>query len=419
MKNLFKQFRILPFVLMAIFMFNGCSNDDSKEDTGLIIPSNSDALSRVLVIPNAVAIDSPELPTSSDATYAPIVSNNMDTNISYSSGSQIILPIDVSSPTGINIKGVYVQVEGASTYFDVSIDSSTSNGTFAIPIYLPDVVGTGDFVLILKFYDHNGNISLEVSVNVNVTQPSICNTTKASGGQGLTSILFELADEPGTIKIDYETYTVKDKIDVFQNGVWLGGTGPQTDRATLRRALNCNVATTELGYVGQSGSFVFIYNPELGQEIEVVVSGCENGGTAWQYTFSCPYNGGNTNIGTGQFTLNGITYNTGCFVDTDCHTEDYCENNVECVILPTGNGNDNLVFYNVPKASSGTFQINDFDWSDVCDLSGVCYINSSNHFTQSGTLTKTGTKSFTFSCVVYVVSNPSQTYTVTGSASYE
>ena len=90
------------------------------------------------------------------------------------------------------------------------------------------------------------------------------------------------------MKIQYDTYQVPDKIDVFQNGVWLGGTGPATTRSSLRRALSCGSATAAKGYIGATGTFTFLYDPAKGNSVEVVVSGCEDGGTLWQYTISCP-----------------------------------------------------------------------------------------------------------------------------------
>lgn len=279
---------ILPicFTALLLLFLSSCSKDEGS-DAASVLPSDANAIAKILVIPNATLVNSPDLPTSSPIAEAPTVTN-IDTNISYSSGSNIVLPADLYSPLKTNIKGVYVQVKGADTYYNVAINSNINNGLISLPIGLPSAVGAGNLVLILKFYDNNGKVSSIIEINVTVTIADNCGKTKVSGGQGLTSNLFKLPDTSGKIKISYETYTVKDKIDVFQNGVWIGGTGSFTERATLRRALNCSVATEALGYVGKKSEFLFDYNPALGKEIEVVVSGCELGGTKWEYEFSCP-----------------------------------------------------------------------------------------------------------------------------------
>ena len=249
-----------------------------------VSPSNPNSISSILVFPGATIVDSIALPTSS-VTGAPVISN-FDKNVSYAAGSKIIIPLDVSASTAIT--GVYVQVKGASTYFDIPINTSTSVGTVSFPFDLSSLVGEGTFIIILKFYDANKNTSASCEVSITVTKPANCGITRVSGGQGLTSNLFKVPNIAGKIKIGYETFTVKDKIDVFQSGNWIAGTGPVTDRNTLRKALNCTEATEIKGYVGKKSEFLFDYNPVFGTDIEVVVSGCEDGGTKWEYTFSCP-----------------------------------------------------------------------------------------------------------------------------------
>lgn len=288
-----KTITSLLFLTLSLMFIISCSKDENTEDnshlSSVVLPSNANGVAKILIIPNAEVVNSPNIPDSSPAGQAPTI-NNIDTNISYSSGSNIIIPADVNSPSQTNIKGAYIQVKGADSFFNVIIDSNTSNGLISLPISLPSTVGTGDLILLLKFYDNNGKISSVQEIKVNISNADSCGKTKVSGGHGLTSNLFKLSDTPGKIKISYDTYTVKDKIDVFQNGLWIGGTGSYTERATLRKALKCSVATEALGYVGKKSEFLFDYNPALGKEIEVIVSGCESGGTQWQYEFSCPGN---------------------------------------------------------------------------------------------------------------------------------
>ena len=186
------------------------------------MPSDVNRIAKILVIPSSELVNSSNLPESS-AVGAPTVSN-IDTNISYSSGSNIILPATVYSPTQTNIKGAYVQVKGANSYSNVVINANTSNGLISLPIGLPSSVGAGDLILLLNFM-----IIMEKSVQiqeikVTITNADDCGKTKVSGGHGITSNLFRLSDASGKIKISYNTF-VRNKIDIFQNGVWIGGTG--------------------------------------------------------------------------------------------------------------------------------------------------------------------------------------------------
>lgn len=356
-------------MIVSATLFNCSSDSDKGADGGGL--TDADGIASILVIPNATVVNSPNLPASSSAAVAPMVSQ-IDTNVSYTAGSQMYLPSTVVSQTGSNIAGVYVQVQGASTYFDVAINSISSDAMVSLPIDLAGVLGNGTFTLLLKFYDEEGNISLEVVVKVTITSPDNCNTTKVSGGAGLTSNIFTLPNEAGDVRIAYDTYTVPDKIDIYQNGIWRAGTGFMTSRNALRRALNCNVATEAAGYVGEEGELVFSYNPALGQEIEVVVSGCEDGGTLWEYTFSCPEE---PSVGESNFTIDNTPYTSN--VNTNCAI--ITSNNEFFSSASSGtSGNANYVnvvlMFKTKPTTSGTYAVG-HEW-DVAPEPGEVIIHS-------------------------------------------
>lgn len=408
-----KKVSIVLFGVLCFISLYSCSKNDTSEPNK-ISPADANALSAVLVIPGAQTVNSPTLPTSSAVVVAPTVSH-IDTNVSYSAGSQIIIPSDIASQTQSNIKGVYIQVKGSSTYFDIPINSNATNALISLPVNLPSIVGAGNFTLILKFYDNAGNISLAYEVNITVTNPSSCGVTKVSGGEGITSALFNVPNTSGSIKISYDTYTVPDKIDVFQNGVWIGGTGNFTDRTTLRSALSCNLATVAAGYVGQNANFVFNYNPTLGQNIEVVMSGCENGGTAWEYTFLCPET---TPANQGTFTFDNVMHAGQCVsTPTPSCTAGNSDVTINASTAGTGNA---IVIYNMPSQSSGNYSFVQFTGTNNCDL--YLLPNSINNdlivpYTNTvGSVTKTGARSFTFT-ETFIDTNGTF-HTVSGSGSY-
>lgn len=276
----------LALMAVATILFSSCKKSDGSTDSS-VSPTNPNALTSVLVIPSSVVVNATDLPASSATNMAPVITR-MDTSISYSSGSQIILPVTARSLTTSNIQGVYMQVKGATSYFNVPISGVAGSAVYSLPINLPANLGTGKFIMLLKLYDNAANVSAEYVVSITVNSPGTSGTARVSGGEGFTSTLFNLSTTAGDVKISYDTYTAPDKIDVFQNGVWVAGTGSTTVRNTLRRPISCAAATTALGYVARQGDLTFTYNPSLGQNIEVIVSGCEIAGTLWQYTLTAP-----------------------------------------------------------------------------------------------------------------------------------
>ncbi len=280
-----KKILIVVGLILVQNLITSCKKDeDSKPNNIEVSPADPNALTGIIVFPNSTTVDNLTLPESS-TSGGPVISN-FDNNISYSAGSKVFLPLEVSASS--SIKGIYFQVKGASKYFNIPINTSISSGIISVPFDLSVLVGSGNFIVLMKIYDAQGKVSSPIEISINITKSSNCGITKVSGGQGLTSNLFKIPSTAGKIKISYDTYVVKDKIDVFQNGEWIGGTGPTTVRSTLRKALNCSVATEVLGYFGKKSEFLFDYDPANGTDIEVVVSGCELGGTLWEYTFSCP-----------------------------------------------------------------------------------------------------------------------------------
>lgn len=316
------QLKYLVIISLAILLGAcGGSEDESSQDpsilaplptpapqpnpnNGSVDPENSSQLSSVLIIPGSTRLQGTLPPTSNNSNQPNITRS--EESIAYSPGSQVLLPIDYQAANGSNIVEVVFTIIGANEYFSIPTSSAGSNGTIVLPLNMPDNMSDGEFCVEVKLIDGNGLVSSEKRICVSITQPLACDLKKISGGEGITSTQHSMNGDVGTVKVDYETFTVKDKIDVFQNGVWIAGTGVFTDRASIRTALNCAQATEAQGYVGQNSEFLFGYDPILGGDVEVVVSGCENNGTAWNYTASCP----------GDYGF--------CAVDSECASGEVC-----------------------------------------------------------------------------------------------
>lgn len=129
-------------------------------------------------------------------------------------------------------------------------------------------------------------------------------------------------------------------------------------------------------------------------------------------TNSC--SGGGTN-GSIQFNLEGTNYDMDVLTqgdDPDCassHSVFYQETNAN--VIPS------ILINNMPSQSSGSYQLDD----DSNECNHYIAINMPSCgvslLSQSGTITKTGAKSFTFTAMVYNDCT-SQTLTVSGSGSY-
>lgn len=148
-----KNLSILTLLALLIL---GCSKDN--EPDVLIDPSDSDALSQVLIMPEGTqsVIGNPPEPTRT--SQAPEVSNPVD-KVTSSNGSTTPLNFRYSNIDG-NISGCYVQVDGAGNYFTVPYDTNSgSSGDLQLPLGIPTNVDEGEFCISFSIYDDNGLVS--------------------------------------------------------------------------------------------------------------------------------------------------------------------------------------------------------------------------------------------------------------------
>lgn len=282
MKKLFRLF-FLSLTFSALLVSCGDKNEDpSKEDE--VDPSNADAMTAALVVPGS-DIEDGDMPNPTSGPGTPGLTM-YDATVSYSAGGQVELPIEYIDNSGGGIDGIYFQIDGANQYFDVDLLGATGSGTIVLPITIPTNVQNGEFCITISIYSNN-QVSESFETCITVTSALDCDVELESGGEGKTSTLHDMGDEPGIVQINYETYTVPDRIDVFYGGVWVAGTGSNPGpTGSVPPLANCSNPTN--GYIGADGVFCFPYDPDNhGTLVEVVVSGCIRGGTEWKYEISC------------------------------------------------------------------------------------------------------------------------------------
>jgi hypothetical protein len=137
-----------------------------------------------------------------------------------------------------------------------------------------------------------------------------------------------------------------------------------------------------------------------------------NGLSTSQCDNAAPPPGGNTSA---QFVFNGTTYSGICVAVPDVNG---CANGTDASIATISGAG--LVLYNIPAAASGNYTFTD-GYQNVGNgcafFAAMVLPNGISLASKSGTLTKTGARSFTFNCQMYdLLTNNS--YTVTGNGNY-
>lgn len=196
---------------------------------------------------------------------------------------------------GSAIRGVYLQVVGADSYWDVPVPADPNN-IGIVALGLPDNVIDGVFEVQYAVYDQSGNIGQPVLMNITVNLPVVfCEQNISSfdwveGNDGITNVTYELGDTPGWVTIEFDTYTVPDRLDLRYGSQWIRSTGDLLDNADPRPPLKpCDQVVAGDGFLGQHNYFTFYYDPNVSRKVSIYVSGCMDGGTRWQFRIvDCP-----------------------------------------------------------------------------------------------------------------------------------
>ncbi|TRX46490.1 hypothetical protein FNH22_30750 [Fulvivirga sp. M361] len=275
---------LLTMSTLITITLSSCSDDDSVQQP--VDPSDVNALSSVLIIPGNKR--SGDLPVSSNDPNAPNIGNNQ-TSASVVADNTLFLPFNffTASGAGSGYGGCYIQVDGASDFWDIPASSITTDdiGLLVIPVQIPDFILNGDFSLSYAIYDNNNRVSNMLTTSVVIESIQTCPGTD-SGSDGLTILSYDLGDSSGIVPIRYNMYSLRDRMDVFYNDQWVGGTGSSLGVNDFPPVSQCGDGTD--GYVSGSGTVELNYDPGISRILTLYMSGCIGSSTAWDLRVGCP-----------------------------------------------------------------------------------------------------------------------------------
>ncbi|MEM8585617.1 MAG: hypothetical protein AAGF87_15165 [Bacteroidota bacterium] len=288
MNNIKLVFATAIFVLL----YSSCNNDNIA--IGSIDPiEDPSAFSRSLLINNAVNIegDIPEL--ESDFNFDIL---NAQQSATVSVNNFLFLPFIYNADN--DTEGLFLQIDGADNYWRISFESDTLEGRSSrvVSVGIPENVKEGSSIINYKLFGAGGSSSGQMrSLFTEIEQPqSFCmdGTTVGlvEGADGITNKTFKLGMDPGFISIDFNTFVVPDRVDIRYNGQWIRSTGSLLSNSNPQPPIKeCSRVTPGDGFLGTQGTFNVFYDPGESDEITVYVSGCLDGGTAWEFEIrECP-----------------------------------------------------------------------------------------------------------------------------------
>jgi hypothetical protein len=154
-------------ILMSSILFFSCGGDDKDGILKEVDPSDANALSQVLVMPDGVDQTTGNIPVPTTTPETPRVEAQTPEIVS-SNGNTFVLVFSYENVTG-DLEGIYVQVAGANTHFIVPVaPGSNSSGQITLPIGIPTNVLEGAFSLNFSIYDGENHVSNVTTAAVDV-----------------------------------------------------------------------------------------------------------------------------------------------------------------------------------------------------------------------------------------------------------
>lgn len=279
--------------LLLSFLFFNC---ERRIDTIMIDPAaQPSALSRALEIVGKNITGS--IPTTNQNFGIDII--NAATSASVTTGNSLFLPYVLSINSSTQVKGVYLQIVGADNYWNIPVTMGTSSNSFysyVLDVAIPLNILNGNFKIVYYIYDANGNISEPINMNVGILptlnyceQGSNQNLLGVAGSDGIAVRSYTFGDTEGWVYIDYDTYSVPDRMDVKYGGDWVASTGTILKNNEVPPIKLCSQVTGIDGFRGTSNTFKVYYDPKKSKRIDIYASGCLEGGTGWTFKIrDCP-----------------------------------------------------------------------------------------------------------------------------------
>jgi len=197
-------------IVMAVMALFSCHDDEP----GSTNPTDAEAVSANLKVSNSTTV-SGDLPTPSADENAPILDDITDA-ITSTPGARVVIPVYLVDG---DVKGFYVKVEGASSYFNITpIDPaltgrSATGRTQALSPYfileLPANLLPGTFCIQYCAYDKKGLVSNIVKRCINILSPGGNNSflTANVWSQVASRYVYTFTNQEETTTVGETTYT--------------------------------------------------------------------------------------------------------------------------------------------------------------------------------------------------------------------
>jgi hypothetical protein len=286
--------------LLSIFILTALAACNDPEPTKeSIAPDDVNLFIEKLISEGTVENGAPTPPTG-PADFA-ITKAPSGANVTYD--NFMFLPVTITSDAGFD--GVYIQLSNefgkeSNAHLNIPIDGEPGESTFMLKFEIPANVEPGLVFMNLSAYQ--GTSVTEVhTFPVEIVHPQTgCDDggkNAKTGDQQFGSRTYSFDESsfprdnfeqiiPQRLTLKAEFFETPDRIDVYVDKQWVGGTGTILAFGEAPPAYDCAAGDlADTGFAAGTKYISFVVKPD--QRIDVFVTGCL-GSTAWAYAFNCP-----------------------------------------------------------------------------------------------------------------------------------
>lgn len=193
-----------------------------------IDPDNQPSeLSRALLIESAInrngqapkSMEAPNLRITNSQSTALITSDNF-----------LFLPFIYNSND--EIEGIYLQIEGADNYWEIPFTPQNigQNTAEVLSIGIPANVIDGEFFINYQLFDETGSTGNNRILTTTIELPQdYCADgrpfPRVEGTDGVFNQSYSFGEKAGFISIQFNTFSIPDRLDVRYNNEWIRSTG--------------------------------------------------------------------------------------------------------------------------------------------------------------------------------------------------
>lgn len=281
-------------LVLSLMVFSSCDmmyhedevpkSDDEFGSGPVVNPDDGNAVDSEINIDGRRRSGNP--PNTSNTRYPPEITKYTP-SITSTKDQLIFLPFEYEcSPSADGPSAIYFQIEGANSYWQVEpTANSGQTGQLVLKLGLPGNISNGQFVVNYRIKDNLGAISNVVRTTVNIIDVALCDGSYFEGEDGLTVRSYDMGTSTSKVRVTYNMFNIPDRIDIYYDGKWVGGTGRPVPYGTLPPQSYCS--QPQDGYVSGDSFFEFNYNANRSRRVDVYVSGCLNSSTSWNVWVEC------------------------------------------------------------------------------------------------------------------------------------